>query len=128
VKICDFGYSKHDNRSVARSKVVSTAGSSSNRADRGSSECTVAAVREHVQLEFAGAAAAQRSTAAVNKTAGLARWPVSGCGVTAAEVLCEEMFDCRVITSVLPLLLLLLLLLSGHADVHGARGAAEQVV
>lgn len=24
VKICDFGYSKHDNRSVARSKVVSS--------------------------------------------------------------------------------------------------------
>jgi len=26
VKICDFGYSKHDNRSVARSKVVSSIG------------------------------------------------------------------------------------------------------
>jgi hypothetical protein len=26
VKICDFGYSKHDNRSMARSKVVSSRG------------------------------------------------------------------------------------------------------
>lgn len=29
VKICDFGYSKHDNRSVARSKVVSSSTSRS---------------------------------------------------------------------------------------------------
>jgi hypothetical protein len=51
VKICDFGYSKHDNRSVARSKVVSTAGGSSSTGSSSSNIYTVSAIQEHMQLQ-----------------------------------------------------------------------------